>query len=166
MSSSDASRRVFIAFSLQRSSNTSLIQMWQPEAQGRRASSPSPGFERSLFRVTVERKSLWCGEEDQVWQCWWEHPSPSRAQRAGCEAECFDTMFTFLMLFFQGRTCLGALQKLLSLGPKNSISWLQMDLASPGLSVQLLASPDLRALSGGLSLIQICLNVWVVSFWI
>ena len=93
-----------------------------------------------------------------------QHPSPSRVWRAGCEAQCFATMFTFLMLFFRGRTCLGALQKLLSLGPKNSINWLQMDLASPGLSVELLASPDHGVLTGGLSLIQISLNIWVVSF--
>lgn len=48
-----------------------------------------------------------------------QYPSLSRAWRAACEAGCFATVFTFLMLFFRSRTCIDALQKLLSLGQKN-----------------------------------------------
>lgn len=73
-----------------------------------------------------------------LWK-WWQEPAPI-TQRAGCKAECSVRTFAFLISLFRGRTCLGALWKLLSLGPKPQWADYQY-IGFPRLSVQLLASP-------------------------
>lgn len=114
MSSSDVSLRVFIVSSLQRSSNTSLIQMWQPEAQGEER---VPHLQGS--KVPVQRT---CTKKAVV--AWGAGPG-------------------LAMLRASTHHLLGPGEQ--AVRP----SWLQRDLASPGLSVQLLVPPDHRVLTGG-----------------
>lgn len=83
-------------------------------------SSSCPEIERPLFRWTVQKKD-YCGMGSRPRTGSGgksQHPSPGRALGAGCKAGCLARMFAFLMLLFRGRTCLGALWKLLSLRPK------------------------------------------------
>lgn len=83
-----------------------------------------------------------------------QYPSPVRSQRASSKAECFALMFIHLPQ---------CLPETASLRPDNSTSWLQIGLAPPGLSVELLSSPDRRILTVVLTLMQAALNTWVVS---
>lgn len=82
-------------------------------------SSSCPEFERPLFRWSVQKGCCGMGGRPRTGNGGKsQHPSPGRALGAGCKAECLARTFAFLMHLSRGRTCLGALWKLLSLRPK------------------------------------------------
>lgn len=124
----------------------------------REKSYSCPGRQSFLFRGNVQRKR--------------PGPELSMVMRAstlclaGLREQVWGRVLCRSVLFLYASFFLNALQKLLSLRPKKSTSWLQLDWASLVLSVQLVASPDFRILLGGLCLIRVSLNISVVLFLI